>query len=287
MPSDPPRPDVSRVVARALDTVLALAAADGISRAELARQLDLPPTTVLRLLTTLAERRMAELDPASQLWTVGPAAFRLGAAFLRRGGLGDRARPILRALADDSGETALLAVADGDGALIVAQAQPPHPVRADLPDGTRLALHATAAGKALIAHLPLQRVHALLGRGDLPALTAATRTDQGDLTADLATIRHSGVAREIDEAAEGLSGLAAPVFGGLGDPVAALALAGPSARLTAARIDLMAPRVVTAARALGTALGGPGGADPVRRELRSRAPSDRSPGPLSGAATRR
>ena len=81
----PGQPDTSRVVARALDVALALAAADGLTRAELALRLNLPATTVLRLLTTLSAARMAEMDPATQRWTVGPAAFRLGAAFLHLG----------------------------------------------------------------------------------------------------------------------------------------------------------------------------------------------------------
>lgn len=253
---DHARPDTSRVVARALDALMVLAESDGLTRADLARRLSLPATTTLRLLTTLAARRMAEMDPATQRWTVGPAAFRLGAAFLRRGGLAERAAPILRDLSVQSGETAVLAVADGDAALIVAQVLSPHPVRADLPTGTRLALHASAPGKALIAYLPLARVQALLGRGNLPALTGASMTDQGVLTADLATIRHSGVSRETAESTGGLNGLAAPVFGGLGDPVAALGLAGPDSRLTGAGMDRLAPSVVEAAKALGRALGG-------------------------------
>ena len=128
--------------------------------------------------------------------------------------------------------------------------------RYPLPDGARLPLHATAAGKALIAHLPLQRVQALLGRGAFPFHTDATLTDQGELTADLATIRHTGVTRDAGEWQAGLSSIAAPVFGGLGEPVAALALAGPSARLTGARMDQLAATLAAEARALGRALGG-------------------------------
>src|SRR5699024_8999125 len=100
--SKPAEPDTSRVVARAADVLLALADADGLTRAELAARLGLPATTVLRLLTTLAARRLTEMDPATQRWSVGPAAFRLGAAFLRRGSLGQRAAPILRGLAADA-----------------------------------------------------------------------------------------------------------------------------------------------------------------------------------------
>ena len=118
-------------------------------------------------------------------------------------------------------------MADGDAAMVVGQSSPAHPVRADLPDGARLPLHATAAGKALIAHLPLQRVQALLGRGAFPLHTDATLTDQGELTADLATLRHGGWLAERSESATGQNGIAAPVFGGAGDPVAALGLLNP------------------------------------------------------------
>ena len=86
--------------------------------------------------------------------------------------------------------------------------------------------------------------------------TDATLTDQGELTADLATIRHTGVTRDAGEWQAGLSSIAAPVFGGLGEPVAALALAGPSARLTGARMDQLAATLAAEARALGRALGG-------------------------------
>ena len=69
--------------------------------------------------------------------------------------------------------------------------------------------------------LPAAQVRALLGRAPLPALTPRTLTDQGELTADLATLRHGGWLTERGESALGQNGIAAPVFGGAGDPVAA------------------------------------------------------------------
>lgn len=243
-------------VDRALAILDALAAQDGLALSDLARGLGLAPSTTHRLLGALAARRLAEVDPATQGWSVGPAAVRLGAAFLRRGGLAERARPLLDRLAADSGETAVLVVPDGDAALVVAEAAGAPSLRVVMPPGTRLPYHASAAGKALIAHLPLSRVRALLGAdGALPALTPRTLTDGGELIADLATLRHSGWLAERDEAAEGQSAVAAPVFGGLDDPVAALAVAGPSLRLEA-RMTGLGPAVCAAARGLGAALGG-------------------------------
>ena len=247
------------MVDRALALLETLAEADALPLSELARRQGLAASTTHRLLTALAARRLAEIDPKTQGWSVGPGAFRLGAAFLHRGGLADRARPILATLAEQSGETAVLAVADGDAALIVAEAPGAASLRVVLPPGTRLAYHASAPGKALIAHLPLAQVRALLGRGRLSALTPQTLTDQGELTADLATLRHGGFLTERGEVAEGQNAVAAPVFGGLGDPVAALGLAGPAGRMDAAAMAAQGARVAQAARDLGAALGGAAG----------------------------
>lgn len=256
----PPRDDSaassgSAVVDRALGLLELLASDPGLPLSELARRQGLAASTTHRLLTALAARRLAEIDAATQGWSVGPGAFRLGAAFLRRGGLAERARPILADLAGRSGETALLAVADGDAALVVAEAPGAASLRVALPPGARLPYHASAAGKALIAHLPLARVRGLLGRGGLPALTARTLTDQGELTADLATLRYSGFLAERAEAALGQNAVAAPVFGGAGDPVAALAVAGPAARMDDAVIARLGAMVAEAAQALGAAMG--------------------------------
>ena len=89
----------SPAVDRALMLLETLAEGDGLTLSELGRRLGLAPSTVHRLLAALAARRLAEADPATQLWGVGPGAFRLGAAFLRRGGLAERARPVLARLA--------------------------------------------------------------------------------------------------------------------------------------------------------------------------------------------
>ena len=253
------RPGGSAAVDRALAVLDTLAAADGLTLSDLARRLQLAPSTTHRLLTALAARRLAEVDPATQGWAIGPAAVRLGAAFLRRGGLAERARPILDRLAADSGETAALVVPDGETALVVAEAPGPAGLRVVLPPGTRLPLHASAGGKALIAHLPLARVRSLLGRGALPRLTERTLTDQGELTADLATLRHAGWLSERDECAPGQSALAAPVFGGLDDPVAALLIAAPTLRLDAVALAALGPVVAAAAAELGAAVGGPRG----------------------------
>lgn len=267
-PSQGGRAAGSSVVDRALALLELLARGDGMTLSDIGRSLGLAPSTTHRLLAAVAARRLAEVDAETQLWTVGPGAFRLGAAFLRRGGLAERARPILARLAADSSETAVLAVPDAEAALVVAEAQGTAGLRAVLPPGTRLPYHASAPGKALIVHLPLAKARVLLGEGPMPALTPHSLIDQGELTAELATLRHFGWLAERGEAALGQNGVAAPVFGGGGEPVAALALIGPAARLDEAALARLGREVAAAAAALGAALGGDPGAglSPVPRK---------------------
>ena len=72
---------------RALDILDLLAAHPGLTLSEVAERMDQSPSTVHRVLHTLAARGVAESDPATQAWHIGPATFRLGSAFMRRSGI--------------------------------------------------------------------------------------------------------------------------------------------------------------------------------------------------------
>lgn len=87
------------------------------------------------ILATLAVHEMAEPD-AAQRWHVGPEAVRIGSAFLRRISLVERAQPVLRALMEETGETANLGVVREDEVLFLAQVEIRAAIRAFLPPGT-------------------------------------------------------------------------------------------------------------------------------------------------------
>ncbi|MCB1405860.1 MAG: helix-turn-helix domain-containing protein, partial [Rhodobacteraceae bacterium] len=81
-----------RALDRAMSLLHRLAQSDGLTLSELAQAGGESPATVYRVLTTLAQHQMVEMDVHGQVWHVGPGAFRAGAAFLRRTNVVERAR---------------------------------------------------------------------------------------------------------------------------------------------------------------------------------------------------
>ena len=95
--------------------------------------------------------------------------------------------------------------------------------------GAQLPLHATALGKALLAHRP-ELVDSLLARG-LPRLTQATLSTAAPLRKALEAVRENGWAAEREEAVIGESSIAAPIFDRRGDVAGAIGIAGPTEQL--------------------------------------------------------
>ena len=95
---------------RALDVMEALASHGGITLTALSAHLDQSPATMHRVLATLEQRQYVESNPERQEWFVGPQAFRLGSAFLRRTNIVERSRSVMRDLMARTGETSNLGI---------------------------------------------------------------------------------------------------------------------------------------------------------------------------------
>lgn len=240
---------------RALDILDLLAGTAGLTLSEIAERSGQSPSTVHRILGTLAARAMVETDPRTQAWMIGPATFRLGSAFMRRSGIVERARPVLRALMESTGETANLGILNGDAVMFVSQAETHETIRAFFPPGTRSALHASGIGKALLAFGRPGAVDALLTGPGLPRFTERTLADADALKADLARIRHRGFAVDDEERTPGMRCIAAPVFDLGGDAVAGISVSGPAHRIGSGHVKTLGAAVVAAAASLSEALG--------------------------------
>ena len=239
-----------RALDRALDILDVIAAGGGLTLSEIAARLGLAPSTVHRVLVTLAARGVAESDGATQTWHVGPTAFRHGSAFMRRSGLVERARPVLRRLMEATGETANLGILQGDAVLFLSQAETHETIRAFFPPGTRSALHASGIGKALLAHMRGPDLRALLQDMRLERFTPMTLTAPEALMADLALTRARGFSLDNEERSPGMRCIAAPIFDLAGEAAAGISVSGPLSRMEDARIAGIAQTVISAAREL-------------------------------------
>jgi IclR family acetate operon transcriptional repressor len=245
--------DRVKALDRALRILAALADRPGQGLSDLGRELGEAPATLHRILATLAAHGMAETD-AEQGWHVGPGAFRVGSAFLRRTSLAQRAQPVLRALMEETGETANLGIVRGGQVLFLAQAETHAAIRAFFPPGTLSPLHSSGIGKAVLAALPPDRRTAALAE-PLEGFTRHTLTTADALAADLAAAAARGWAVDAEERHEGMRCIACAVRDASGAPVAGLSVSGPAARMLAAGEERLGRAVVARASELSAALG--------------------------------
>lgn len=241
---------------RAMEVFEYLSEAQGKALTGLAEEMGQSPATVYRILVTLEGRGLVEFDAEDQTWHIGPRAFVIGARFLHRTSLVDRARPIMRRLMEATGETANLGMEQEGAVLFLSQVETHATIRAFFPPGTLSPMHASGIGKALLAQMDAERLERLLAQGRLEAFTGQTITDPGQLRADLAQIRARGFAIDNEEKNAGMRCIAAPVFDMNGEAVAGISVSGPTSRVDMSGIAALSRAVMDAAEALTRAIGG-------------------------------
>lgn len=199
---------------------------------ETARACDLPIPTAHRILTTLLSHGFVARNDAKR-FRLGPAALALGERAQAMMDIRSVALPVLRELAKDSGETAILTVLNGarDRSVCLERVESMQPLRLSVEPGRQLPLHAGASQKILLAYMPQREVEEILSE-PLEALYTATITDPEALRSDLESTRRRGWARSSEETNAGAWGLAVAIVDQPGNIVAGVGIAGPRTRLT-------------------------------------------------------
>lgn len=209
-----------------------VAAAQPIGLSELGKRLDVPKSTVQRCLRTLADAGW--LRPATNdagRWVITGKAFSLGSMMAAGDDLRDVALPELSRLQVDTGETVHLAVPDGEELVLIERLDSAHQLRAFLPLGTRLPLHAASNGKAYLASLPDSEVERILA-SELAPSTGRTVTDPQVLRQEIEEIRRRGYAVTDQGLHDGIAAVAVALRGRGGVVRGCFSVSGPASRLT-------------------------------------------------------
>jgi len=216
---------------------------------EIADRVNLPKSTVSRLLSTLEEVGAVEQVAVGGGYRIGAGMAELAGAARPGRTLVAAARPQLLELARATGEAAGLSVPDGVEMLYLDQVNPDTELQVRDWTGTRIPMHAVPSGQVAMAAMTEGELDAYLA-APLAALTPHTIVDPARLRARLAEVRRNGYALAVDEFAEGLSSIAAPITDGAGSVVAALHVYGPTYRFHTERdpAELGALVVDTASR---------------------------------------
>lgn len=214
---------------------------------DLARQLTVPRTSMLRILRTLEDEGMVERKGRG--YVAGAMLLRSGLMALRQNNLRVLARKVLSELAAATGETAHLAKRAGHQMLILEVCESPNTVRAASQAGKLVDIHCSATGKVMLA-FAVDDVPALLAGHPLTARTPNTLTRLDDLLEALKPIRAQGYALDDVEYVAGVRCCAAPVYDQLGEVIAAIGITASITTFTRERIESVAAQIKHAAAQL-------------------------------------
>ena len=227
-----------QVIARAADVLRALEGKDqGLSLGRLAKQLNLPKSTVQRIVAAL-DRENFVIAAAPQAGVrLGPALIRI--ALSVRCGLVDIARPCLEKLAQRTGETVDLALLKGAEAVSMDHIEGPHRLRAVSAIGVSFPLHCSANGKAMLSALSDPVLAQMKKQIHLTRFTPNSLGSWKQLQTEIEKIRKTGIAYDLEEHTLGISAVGTPIIGPEGE-IAAISIPTPSVRFNDAMPQLEA-----------------------------------------------
>lgn len=206
------------------------------SLTNVARTVGLSTATTHRILASLVRERLLTYDGAVERYRIGPDAVFLFAAGARRYGI-TAARHELDDLVRCTRETAALGVLDGTDTIIVLQSESDLPLRFSRPVGTRVPVHVSAMGKAILVNTSVDLRACVDALGELHRYTDDTITERDQLIEELELVRERGWAVNDNERYDGVRAVAVPVRDGDTPVRAAVGIQGPATRLPDARLD--------------------------------------------------
>jgi IclR family pca regulon transcriptional regulator len=250
-------PEYVQGVERGFAVIKAFSAeAPSLTIAQVAARTNLTRAVARRYLMTL--QKLGYVSHQNGLFFPTPRLLDLGYTYLASLSVADIAQPfidkILRQLTN--AESSSLAVLDGRECVYVARAATKRIISSNLAVGSRLAAHATALGKVLLAYLPPDDLDSYFQTAPLEALTSRTICDRTKLRRALRKVRDQGWAFADEEFVVGRRTIAAPVFDRTGRVTAAVNVAAAVALVsTRELLEQHLPVLIDGAREISGALG--------------------------------
>jgi len=202
----------------------------GISLADLSAQLELPKTSLFRLLKSLEAGDYVVADKAA--YRVGPATLKLGAAIIQNRNFPHCAVPVMRSLSQRCGETIILGtLADNHVDVVYAEViDATNPLRFISKAGSTSCLYGSASGQILLAHMPPAELSNYVKNVKLVKYAPRTIETIDELQKKLDEIRKTGLSASLEGLVEGVFSIAAPVVDTSGRVIAGLSISAPSTR---------------------------------------------------------
>jgi len=207
----------------------------GATLSEIGVELGLSPATVFRITGVLEEAGYVRKDEGSRRFALTKKLLLLARPQHEGRSLVESALPAMREVLRQTGETVQLCTLAEMECVIIEQLPSLHPFKYIVDIGSRPPVHCCAPGKAMIAHLQEAERQELVRRVKFTGFTPQSITTRRGFMEEMTNVRRDGFAVDRAEHFEGIHCVAAPVLDRTGHAVAALTIAGPSARIAAER----------------------------------------------------
>lgn len=241
-------------LSKGLDLIEVFDAHDAdLTLTELGRRTRLPLSTVHRLLATLIQHGFIRQNPATKRYTLSVKFWEKGCLVVNWHGLTAQARPYMEEINRTLGETVTLGVMEDGFSVYIDEIQSLQPIGTQRYLGRRVPGHASATGKAILAHRP-DEIDRVLAHG-LAKFTERTITRPKDLARELTRVRQQGYSVNRGAWLPNVVGIAAPVRNHSGRVIAAVSVSSPSDRMPRDRARRVGEKVAEVAARLSKELG--------------------------------
>jgi IclR family transcriptional regulator, acetate operon repressor len=249
--------DTVQSLSRAIAILRVIAgASEGATLTQVVRATGLASSTVHRLLATLQQERFVLFRKEGGWWQVGRDAFNVGEAFLAARDFSKAARPFLRRLVANTGETANLAVLDNGMAMYLEQLEGSLSNSALCKPGGRVELHCSSLGKSMLAVMQPEEMLRILAEKGMTRFTNRTIDTPARMAISLAEVQSVGYAVDDEEHSLGLRCVAAAVLDQHREPIGAISISGPAGRIIRDRLPHLGSLVRSIAEELTLEYGG-------------------------------
>jgi len=221
---------------------------------EIARELEVAPSTASRLVAMLEHYGYAAHERDSKAYVVGTKIRDAGLTAIRELDIRPQTRPYLEAIAAETGETTQIGILQGQTVVFLDCVEGFHHLRVSSRVGTLLPAHSLSTGKALLAELSRDDLLALYPREALQRITPRTIANRTDLLRDLAAVKKRGYAIAVSESTIDIATVAVSIRDAAGRVRCAVSIAAPSSRVKAENVEKLVGTLRRSAKAIGATL---------------------------------
>lgn len=203
---------------------------ESYSIAQLSEKLNLPPSTVHRILQTLCSTKYVVQDEKSHDYQLGPALIPLGIGASKRLHLRNTAYSIIKKIAIETKEDSFLIVPVGNKGVVLDRVDGPSTLKIVEEFGYEMYLHCGAVRKALLAYQSKEFIGKYIEEV-LPSPKCFPKVDKESLLESLRKTREEGVSLSSGDYLKGTKGIGAPVFDASGKVVASVGIVVPEMKI--------------------------------------------------------